>query len=132
MAKKELTFKGKTVEELQKMSLSDFMKLVPSRQRRSLKRGFTDAQKRLLEKVKKAREGKIKKPIKTHCRDIVIVPDMIGVSLLIHNGKEWVPLVVTYEYLGSYLGEYAQTRKKVTHSSPGIGATKSSAALSVK
>jgi len=132
MAKKELTFKGKTIEELEKMSMNDFMNLVTSRQRRSLRRGMTEEQKRLLIKVKKAKEGKIKKAIKTHCRDMIIVPQMIGLTLLVHNGKEWAQVIVTHEMLGNFLGEYAHTRKRVAHSAPGIGATRSSAAMSVK
>src|SRR3989344_6881588 len=130
MAKKELTFKGKTLEELEKMSLNEFINLVPSRQRRSLKRGMTEEQQRLLIKIKKAKEGKLKKAIKTHCRDMVILPIMIGLTLLVHNGKEWSQVIITHEMLGAYLGEYSHTRKKVAHSSPGIGATRSSAAMS--
>ncbi len=132
MAKKEQVYRGKSLEELSKMSTSEFMKLVPSRARRSLKRGFTEAQKRLLLKVKKAKEGKTKKPIKTHCRDMVVVPDLVGHIIQVYNGKEFVIVDVTVEMLGKYLGEFVATRKKVEHSAPGIGATKSSAAMSVK
>lgn len=132
MVKKRLTFKGKTEEELKAMSLSDFMQIIPSRSRRSLKRGFTEQQKKLMLKVKAANQGKIKKPIKTHCRDIVVVPEMLGREFLVHSGKDWVPVMVTYEFLGKYLGEFTLNRKKVSHSSPGIGATRSSASMSVK
>ena len=69
MVLKEFTYRGKTLEELQKMDLKEFIKLLPSRQRRSLSRGFTDQQKILLNKIKKAKEGKYKKIIKTHVRD---------------------------------------------------------------
>jgi len=132
MAKKDLNFKGKTEEDLRKMDINEFMKLIPSRSRRSLKRGFTDQQKKLLLKVKKANEGKLKKPIKTHCRDMVIIPEMLGSSLMIYTGKEWTPIIVNYEMLGRYLGEFTMNRKKVAHSAPGIGATRSSASMSVK
>src|SRR3989344_2073990 len=132
MAKKDLNFKGKTEEDLRKMYINEFMKLIPSRSRRSLKRGFTDQQKKLLLKVKKANEGKLKKPIKTHCRDMVIIPEMLGSSLMIYTGKEWTPIIVNYEMLGRYLGEFTMNRKKVAHSAPGIGATRSSASMSVK
>jgi len=125
---KIFTFKGKTVEELQKMSLEEFSKLVTSRSRRTLKRGFTAAQKKLLEAVRTS-----KKPIiKTHCRDMVIIPEMIGKKIGIYSGKEWVEVEMRAEMLGRRLGEFALTRKKVQHSSPGVGATKSSKFLPLK
>ena len=127
MAKKEFTYRGKTVEEIQRLSLNEFMKLLPSRQRRSLKRGFTEPQKKLLERVRK------KKPnIKTHCRNMVILPEMIGLTIGVHQGKEFVPVIIIGDMLGHYLGEFAQTRKKVSHNAPGIGATRSSTSISVK
>jgi len=129
---KEITYRGKTLDDLNNISLSDFMKIIPSRARRSLRRGFTDPQKRLLLRIKKEKEGKTKKLIKTHCRDLVIIPDMLGVMISVYNGKEFVPLQITQEMLGKYLGEFVSTRRKVQHSAPGIGATKSSAAMSVK
>lgn len=132
MAQKVFTYRGKTVEELRKMDLKEFAKLVPARPRRSLLRGFTDAEKRLLAKVKKTNEGKYKKVIRTHCRDMLIIPEMIGLKILIHKGKEFVPVVITEEMLGHYLGEMTLTRNRVSHSAPGVGATKSSAAFSVK
>jgi len=132
MAKKELLFHGKKLDELEKMSISDFAKLVPARQRRSLTRGFTDQQKRLLLKIQKFKKGIIKKPIKTHVRDMIIIPEMVGIMLYVHNGKAFVPISITEEMLGHYLAEFRMTRNKVSHSSPGIGATKSSASASVK
>jgi len=132
MAQKVFTYRGKTVEELQKMNIKEFAELVPARQRRSLLRGFTDAQKRLIEKIKKAKEGKYKKVIKTHCRNIIIIPDMIGLKILVHRGKEFVPIVISEDMVGHYLGEMTLTRQRVAHSAPGVGATKSSAAFSVK
>jgi small subunit ribosomal protein S19 len=125
---KVFTFKGKTVEELQKMSLEEFSKLITSRSRRTLKRGFTAAQKKFLEAVRTS-----KKPmIKTHCRDMVIIPEMIGKRIGIYSGKEWVEVEMRAEMLGKRLGEFALTRKKVQHSSPGVGATKSSKFLPLK
>ncbi len=132
MVKKEFTYKGKTFDELKLMSLQDFMKIAPSRVRRSLKRGLNPQHKKLLLKVKMSKDGKLKKPVKTHCRNMIVIPELVGVILHIYNGKEFVPVEITYEMLGKYLGEFAITRKKVEHSAPGIGATKSSAAMSVK
>jgi small subunit ribosomal protein S19 len=132
MVKKEFTYKGKTLLELQAMSLNDFMKLVPSRARRSLKRGLTDSQKILLEKIKKFKAGKLKKQVKTQVRDIIVLPEMVGILIHIHRGDKFVPINITEEMIGHYLGEFTYNRTKVQHSAPGIGATKSSAAVSVK
>ena len=132
MAKKELTYKGKTVDELKKISLQDFIKLVPSRQRRTLMRGFTEPQKILLKKIRAVIAGKYKKPIKTHCRNMIIVPEMLDMIINVYTGKDYMPVMITPEHLGKYLGEFGHTRRKVEHSAPGIGATKSSAAASVK
>jgi small subunit ribosomal protein S19 len=127
MAKKEFTYKGKSVAELKKLSVNEFADLTTARARRSLKRGLTEQGKILLRNI---REGK--KNIETHVRDIVIIPEMIGVSLKIYNGKEFIPLVIAEDMLGHCLGEFTYNRKRVAHSAPGIGATKSSAALSVR
>ena len=63
---------------------------------------------------------------------MIIVPEMIGSMLKIYNGKSFSAIMLTEEMIGRYLGEFAVTRKKVEHSSPGIGSTRSSANLSVK
>ena len=81
MAKKIFTYRGKKAEELKNLDLKEFSKLVPARQRRSIIRGFTDMQKKLLEKIKASKEGKWKKPIKTHCRDMIVIPEMIGSNI---------------------------------------------------
>ncbi len=132
MAQKIFTYRGKTLEELKKMNLKDFAQLVPARKRRSLLRGFSEKQKKLLEKIRKANEGKYKKLIKTHCRDMIVLPEMVGLKIMIHQGKEFVPVIITEEMIGNYFGEMALTRKQIKHSAPGVGATKSSAAFSVK
>jgi small subunit ribosomal protein S19 len=124
---KEFLFYGKKEDEVKNLSMDEFMKLIPSRSRRSLKRGLTDAEKRLMALVDKKAKN-----IKTHCRDMIIVPAMIGLMLHVYNGKAFVPVSVTAQMLGHRLGEFAHTRGKVSHSAPGIGATRSSAAMSVR
>lgn len=130
------TYRGYTFEQLKNMDIKDFIKLLPARQRRSLKRGFTEQQKKLLEKIKKAREkidaGKSVKPIKTHCRDMVILPIMVGLTFGVHNGKEFVNVEITPDKIGHYLGEFTYNRKRVQHSSPGVGATRGSAFVPTK
>lgn len=130
--KKEFTYRGKTISELQDMDMKEFVRLLPARQRRSLLRGLNNQKKDLLNKIKELKEGRRKKPIKTHLRDMIILPEMVGISLMIHRGKEFVPVEINEKMIGHYLGEFSMTRKKVEHSAPGIGATKSSAAVSVK
>ena len=126
-------YRGKSLEELMNMSMDEFIKLLPARQRRSLRRGFTDEQKRLLEKVRKiARSGKQSKPIKTHVRDMVILPEMVGLKIAVYNGKEFVEFQIAPEMIGHYLGEYSITTKKVEHGEPGLKATKSSLFLAMK
>ena len=127
MAKKEFTFKGKTIEEIKKLSVNEVAQLLTSRQRRSLTRGFTEQQKILLKKVRSNQKN-----IETHCRDMVILPEMVGTTIKVHQGKEFVPVNIGAEMIGHCLGEFALTRKRVAHSAPGIGATRSSASLSVK
>lgn len=124
---KEFTYRGKTMQEISKMSIEDFAKLVPARERRKIKRGFTEAEKKLLEDMKSN-----PKDVKTHARDMVIIPEMVGKTIKIHNGKEWVMLQIEPDMLSHRLGEFSQTRRIVKHSAPGIGATKSSASLSVR
>ncbi|MEM4397218.1 MAG: ribosomal protein S19 family protein, partial [Candidatus Woesearchaeota archaeon] len=99
----------------------------PSRVRRSLKRGLTDEQKKLMEKIKNNDSD-----IKTHARDMVIIPEMLGKTIKVYNGKEYVPVIITEEMLGHFLGEFSLTRKRVMHNAPGVGATKSSASVSVR
>jgi small subunit ribosomal protein S19 len=127
MAKKDFTYRGRTLEELKEMSLNDVMEIMPARMRRSLKRGFSEQQKILMKRIKSGKAN-----IETHCKDMIILPEMIGATVRVHNGKEFVTVGITEEMIGHYLGEFVITRKKVEHSAPGIGATRSSAALSVK
>ena len=129
MTSKEFTYRGKTLEELKKLEVREFVKLVKSRERRTLLRQFNDIEKFVNRaKVKIAR----KKPIKTHDRYIVVVPQMIGMRIAIHNGKTFVPIEITEEMLGHRLGEFSLTRGKTTHGKAGVGATKGSKAKAKK
>lgn len=130
---KKFTFMNYSIEELQKLPLDDFAKLLPARQRRSLARGLTPREKKLIERIRKARKAeKIEAPIRTHCREMVILPEMVGLKFAIHNGKEFVMIEVKPEMIGHRLGEFSQTRKKVTHGTPGLGATRSSLYIPLK
>ena len=128
----EFKFKGKSIEELKTLSIEEFMKLVPARSRRTLQRGALERYKPFLEKVKKAQAGQIKKPIKTQFRDMVVLPDMIGLTIQIHNGKSFNAVTIQPEMVGHIIGEFSLTRNRVAHSAPGVGATKSSTAAASK
>ena len=132
---KEFRYKGYTLEELQKMPMDEFIKLLPARQRRSLLRGLTEAQRILLEKIRKAKkamkEGK-KVVIRTHVRDMIILPEMVGLTIHVYNGKEFVPVEIKPEMIGHYLGEFAITCKPVKHGAPGVGASRSSMYIPLK
>lgn len=124
---KVTTWRGKTEDEARKLSTKEFLALCTSRARRSLQRELTSEKKRLLHKV-----DQDDKNIMTHCRDMVIVPSMIGKTIKVYTGKEYLPVMITLEMLGHYLGEFAMSRKIVTHGAAGLGATRSSKAVSAK
>jgi small subunit ribosomal protein S19 len=127
MAKIEKWY-GKTEEEVKEMDMDEFMGLVSSRTRRTLKRGMTNSQqKKVLQKVQKE-----SKNIKTHSRNMVIIPSMLGQIIKVYNGKEYVMVAITIEMLGRRLGEFSLTRKPVSHGSAGLGATRSSKGVSAK
>jgi len=132
---KEFTYRGHTLEQLQSLSMDEFIRLLPSRHRRSLQRGLTNEQRILLENVRIAKEALTKGQnvmIKTHARDMVILPEMAGTTLLVHNGKEFIPIEITPQMIGHYLGEYTITNKPVKHGQPGIGASRSSMYVPLK
>jgi small subunit ribosomal protein S19 len=135
MPKKVFSYRGHSILELQGMSMDEFIKLLPSRQRRSLQRGLNQVQRTLLENIrlaKKAANDGEKASVKTHARDMIILPEMVGVNLLVHNGKEFTSMDVVPEMIGHYLGEFAITNKPVRHGSPGIGASRSSMYVPLK
>ena len=134
MAKK-FSFYGKTLEELQALPLDEFIKLIPSKQRRTLKRMNYQIRK-FLEKFRKhksnEKQGKAAKPLRTHIREMVVLPEMVGSRIQVYDGKTFVDLNVIPEMLGHRLGEYSITTKMVKHGGPGIGATRGSTAVDLK
>jgi len=128
-AKKEFTYRGLTVDEMKELSVDEFLQHLPARKRRSLTRGMTREQHKLLQKVKDADDGDI---IRTHLRDMVVLPPFFDHELAVHNGTEYVRVKIQPEMVGHYLGEFARTRKEVKHTGPGLGATRSSKFLPLK
>lgn len=123
---KKITYHGRTLEELNKMDTKEFIELLPARQRRSIKRGLTELKKKLLKNISE------NKDVETHCRDVIILPEMVGKTVKVYRGNRFEPVYIQEEMVGHYLGEFVLTRKIVKHSAPGIGATRSSASISVK
>ncbi len=125
--KGEFTYRGKTLEDLKKLNHDEFALLVPARQRRTLQRGLSEDHKKLLHKVRIRDQN-----IRTHLRDMIVLPEMIGLKIAIHSGKEFVPIEIIPEMVGHYFGEFVLTRKKVSHGAAGIGATRSSKFIPLK
>jgi len=119
--KKEFTFKGKTIEELQKLDVREFTKFLPSRRKRTVLRNFQEIEEFINRSKEKIAKGKM---IKTHNRSLIVVPQMIGMKIQIHAGNKFVPIEIIGEMLGHMFGEFALTRGKVKHSSAGVGGTK--------
>ena len=129
---KEFSYRGIPKEELDNMSLEKLFQLFNARQRRSLTRGITDGKRKLIEEIKAAKAGKLKTPIKTHLRDLIVLPYMVGVTVNVFSGKEFVPVSIKTEMVGHYLGEYVITNKRVNHGAPGVGASRSSLYVPLK
>ncbi|MGC9112210.1 30S ribosomal protein S19 [Acidilobus sp.] len=126
-------YRGRSLEELLNMPLDEFVSLLPARQRRSLQRGLTPAQKKLLAKIRALRRsGKTDVMVKTHVRDLVVLPEMVGLTIAVYNGKEYVPVRVVPEMIGHRLGEFSHTTKIVHHGEPGLKASKSSLHIAAK
>ena len=132
---KEFSYRGHSLNSLTGMSMDEFINLLPSRQRRSLQRGLTPEQRILLEKLREAKEAQKQGKdvsLKTHVRDLIILPEMVGAKIAVHNGKEFVAIDIKPEMIGHYLGEFAITNKPVRHGTPGIGASRSSMYVPLK
>ena len=123
---KEFKYRGKSLEELLKMPLEEFAKLLPARQRRKLLRGLKEHEEKLLRKLRKRGTAR------THLRDMIVLPEMVGKVVEIHNGRYFERVEIKPEIIGHYLGEFAQTRKFIKHSGPGVGATRSSKYVPLK
>ncbi len=126
---KEILYRGQNIEELKKLDVREITKFLQARARRSVLRNFDKIEKFVAKCEKKQKKGK---PIRTHLREMLIVPQLIDMTIYVYNGKEFVRVTIMPEMIGHRLGEFAVTRGRVQHGAPGIGATRSSAAMSVK
>jgi len=129
----EFSFRGHTLDELQAMDIEEVAELLPARQRRSIERGLTVEQQKLLEAAREAGEEETANdPIRTHLRDMPVLPVMVDLTFAVHNGQDFERVKVEPEMLGHYLGEFQLTRTSVEHGQAGIGATRSSKFVPLK
>ena len=133
--KKEFTYRGYNMEELSQMELwpsegsdNSIIELLPSRARRSIGRGMSVENEHFLDRVRRNSST----TVRTHRRDMPILPEFVGRRIAIHNGQHFIELDVKPEMIGHYLGEFALSRKNVAHSGPGVGATRSSKHVALK
>jgi small subunit ribosomal protein S19 len=129
----EFSYRGYTLDELQEMSIEEVAALLPARMRRTIKRGLSVEHEKLLEAAREAGEEETaNNPLRTHLRDMPIVPEMVGLTFAVHNGQSFERVEVEPEMLGHYLGEFQLTRTDVEHGQAGIGATRSSKFVPLK
>ena len=129
---REFTYHGLSQKELEELPLEKLLKLFSARARRSLIRGINDGKRKLIEEIKATKAGNLKTTINTHIRDLIVMPFMIGVTINVFSGKEFVPVTITTEMVGHYAGEYVITNKRVNHGAPGVGASRSSLYVPLK
>ena len=129
VGKKEFNFRGQSLDELKKLDIREFAKLLKSNEKRTALRQYDELHKFLIVCNNKLAKNK---QIRTHLRYLVVVPNMVGMRINVYNGKTFLPVDIIAEMLGHRLGEFSPTRTKVKHGSAGVGATRSSASRSVK
>jgi small subunit ribosomal protein S19 len=125
--REEFTYRGYKIDELKAMGMSELLPLMPARARRKINRGLNRSEETLLAKIRGGDEK-----VRTHVRDMIVMPEMIGKTIEIYNGKEFLKVEFQPESVFHYLGEFALTRHKVTHGSAGIGATRGSKYVPLK
>ncbi len=133
--KLQFQYRSYTLDELKKMNMDQFIQILPARARRSLRRGLPPRQKKLLERLRRAYRAKKRGKdliTRTHVRDMIIFPEMVGLKIGIYNGKQFEIVDILPDMIGHYLGEFSLTRRRVQHGSPGIGATRSSKYVPLK
>ena len=138
---KEFEYRGVPTAELAGMQLDKVVGLLNARQRRSLRRGVTDGKRRLVARIRGAKKaaaggegggGGARGDIRTHLRDLIVLPFMVGATVHVFNGKEFKPVEIKPEMIGHYIGEYSLTSRRVSHGAPGVGASRSSLYVPLK
>ncbi len=129
MVRKEM-WKGFDEDSVKGVSYEDFLKLTTSRNRRTLQRLQKNPKlKKLMEKAKAAKPGKM---VKTHAREAIILPEWLGLTFGVYNGKEYKKVEITIKRIGRRLGDFSHSTTRVLHSGPGVGATRGSKFVPLK
>ncbi|WP_207589540.1 30S ribosomal protein S19 [Halomontanus rarus] len=129
----EFTYRGHTLDELQEMELEEVAELLPARKRRSIERGLGVEHQKLLEKAREKDEQETaNSPIRTHLRDMPVLPEFVDLTFEVYTGQSFERVRVEPEMIGHYLGEFQLTRTSVEHGQAGIGATRSSKFVPLK
>jgi len=127
--KREFSYRGRTLEELRALDLTELAKILTARARRSIRRGFNTETTQFFERMRSTPADRV---VRTHCRDALVLPEHVGRRVAVHTGKEFKEVEVRPEMIGHYFGEFALTRRFEKHSGPGVGATRSSKFMPLK
>lgn len=125
--KKEFLYRGFTMEELLAMPFDEILGLLPSRARRTYLRGLNYEQQLVFDALTKSEDV-----VRTHRRDLPIIPQFVGKKVAVYNGKEFKEVEIKPEMIGHFLGEFVMNRREPQHSGPGVGATRSSKFMPLK
>jgi small subunit ribosomal protein S19 len=125
-------YRGKDKDEVATLSAADALAHLTSRARRTLKRASANKSIRVRKLIKKAAASDVAKIIRTHVREAVIIPEWMGRTFAVYNGKEWKNVHVSIDKLGYRLGDFSHTTGRVLHSGPGVGATRGSKFIPLK
>ncbi len=133
---KKFDYRGIPLEDLVRLPMDKQLKLFNARQRRTLSRyianGISDNRRKIIEDIKATKAGRRSGSIRTHMRDLIVMPYHVGITVEVYSGKEFVPVTIIPEMIGRYIGEYVITNKRVMHGSPGVGASRSSLYVPLK
>eukprot|EP00699_Malawimonas_sp_californiana_P001660 EC715960.1.p2 GENE.EC715960.1~~EC715960.1.p2 ORF type:complete len:154 (+),score=40.61 EC715960.1:2-463(+) len=133
---RKFTYRGVDLDQLLDMDYDQLVTLFPSRIRRRFSRGLKRKHLALLARLNKSKReaapGEKPAVVRTHLRDMPILPEMIGSQVGVYNGKTFTGVEVKPEMVGYYLAEFSITYKPVKHGRPGIGATHSSRFIPLK
>jgi len=129
---RKFSYRGIELENLVTMSPDQLFDLFPTRVRRKFTRGLKKGETSLMRKLRDSKVGvnpdlgERPEAVKTHLRNVVIVPEMVGAIVGVYNGKTFTNVEIKAEMIGHYLGEFSISYTPVKHGRPGIGATHSS------
>ena len=133
---KKFSYRGVELNNLLDMNMEELHNMFNSRHRRSFRRGVSRRHNTVIAKMNKAKKEcqELEKPkaVLTHCRNLTVLPSMVGNIVGIYNGKMFCGIEIKPEMIGTYLGEYAMTYKPTRHGRAGLGATHSSRYIPLK